>query len=116
MKPVGKLIAKNLAKYRRKPQYTTIHHKIREVHKLSLSTYAVIDSIHKLSHNPDYPYCRESKDRLGEFLSLSRRTIFNSIKEAIEKGFIEKNTTGELRTTMKWINTVELYAPPENRR
>ena len=115
MKPVGKIIASSMEKYGPKPQYTTIHHRIRKVHELSLSTYAVIDSIHKLSHNPDYAYCRETKVKIGEFLSLSRRTVFNSIKEAIEKGFIEKNSTGELRTTMKWINAVELYAPQEKK-
>ena len=92
-----------------KPRFTTIHHPIREKFDLSLSAYAVIDSIHQLSHSPEYPWCIESKEGLGSFLSLSRGTAFNAIKEGLEKGLLEKNHRGDLRTTMTWIEQVVLY-------
>jgi len=86
-------------------------HDIREKQKLSLTTYVVIDSIHKLSTtNRDYPYCTMSKPHIASFLGLSRATIFRSIDEALKKGLIEKTPEGFLRTTRKWIDLVEIYS------
>ncbi len=95
--------------FRLQPRFTIIHHPIREKFGLSLSTYAVIDSIHQLSHRPDYPWCTTPKDKLADFLSFSRRTVFNAISEGIEKGLLEKNDRGDLRSTSQWIENVVLY-------
>ena len=86
-------------RYRELPRYSTILHDERIKLGLSLTDYCVIDSVHNLSHKPRYPYCITSKDDLAEFLGVSRATIFNSIKTGVEKGFLEKNDRGDLRTT-----------------
>ena len=112
MKQLGDFIDRNDKRYRKKPQFTTIHHVVKDKFDLSLATYAVIDSVHVLSHtDQNYYYCVESKEGIADFLKISRRTVFNALKEALEKGLVEKNPSGHLRTTQKWVDAVLLYAP-----
>ncbi len=76
---------------------------------LSFTTYAIIDSIHQLSHRPNHPWCSQSKQDLAAFLDISDRHAYRAIKEGIEKGLLEKNDRGDLRTTPKWVDQVVLY-------
>ncbi len=46
-KSAGNFIDK--AKFKKRPRYTFVLHDVREKLDLSLTTYVVIDSIHKLS-------------------------------------------------------------------
>lgn len=86
-----------------------VFHDVRDKLGLSLNTYVVVDSIHKLSSsNRKYQFCIMSKADLAKFLKLSERTVFRSLNEAEEAGLIERVEHG-LRTTDKWINTVEIY-------
>lgn len=99
-----------------RPRFTVVLHQVREQLDLSMSTYAVFDSIHTLSHtNHDYVWCTMSKEELGKFLGLSRRTIFNAVTEGLTKGLLEKNDRGDLRTTPKWVDTVNVYSPQKDR-
>jgi hypothetical protein len=84
-------------------------HDVREKLGLSLNTYVVIDSIHKLStSDPKFPYCVMSKPNMAEFLQLGERTVYRSLNEAQELGLIERGEHG-LRATEKWIRMVEIY-------
>jgi len=86
-----------------------VFHDVREKLGLSLNTYVVIDSIHKLSSSDrKYPYCIMSKKDLGKFLQLTDRTIFRALNDAEDAGLIERSEQG-VRATEKWVNTVELY-------
>ncbi len=91
------------------PRFTTVHHPIREKFRLSLTAYAVIDSVHQLSHRPDHPWCSQSKLEIAKFLDISERHVFRAVKDGINKGLIEKSTRGDLRSTDLWINQVVLY-------
>lgn len=99
--------------FRLQPRFTIVHHPVREKFELSLSAYAVIDSIHQLSHRPDHPWCTTTKDHLAEFLSISRRSVFSAIDDGVKKGLIEKNSRGDLRSTSKWLEQVVLYSGKE---
>ena len=107
-KPIGSMI--DQTRFKKRPRYTVVLHEVREKLGISFNTYAVVDSIHKLSSS-DYrfPYCVMSKEDMAEFLCLSRRTIFRSIDEAQEMGLIERTEHG-LRATDKWIRSVEIYS------
>ena len=106
-KSVGGFV--NRIKYKKRPRYSMVFHDVRDKLGLSLNTYVVIDSIHKLSSSDrKYPFCVMSKADLAKFLKLGERTIFRSINEAEEAGLIERAEYG-LRATDKWINIVELY-------
>ena len=97
-------------RFKKRPRYSMVFHDVREKMGLSLNTYVVIDSIHKLcSSDPRFPYCVMSKDDIAKFLELGRRTIFRCITEAEELGLIERNEQG-LRTTQKWVDAVEIYS------
>ena len=97
-------------KFTKRPRYTVVLHNVREKLDLSLNTYVVLDSIHKLStSNPNYRYCTMSKDELAKFLRLGRATVFRSIQEGLEKGLLERTPESFLRTTGVWISEVELY-------
>jgi hypothetical protein len=99
-----------------RPRFTVVLHQVREELDLSMSSYAVLDSIHTLSHsNHDYVWCTMSKEEIGKFLGLSRRTIFNAVTEGLTKGLLEKNDRGDLRTTLKWVDTVSVYSPQKDR-
>jgi hypothetical protein len=95
-----------------RPRFTVVLHQIRDELGLSMISYAVIDSIHVLSHStPDHFWCTMSKEELGKFLHISRRTVFNAITEGLNKGLLEKNDGAHLRTTLKWAELVTLYSP-----
>ena len=93
-----------------KPSYTTIIHVLRRKYKLTNDDYCVVDSIHKLSNNPDFPWCRTAKRELGEFLNLSERTIYRICEKMLKLGFLEKSEDDIklLRTTKKWNEEIEL--------
>lgn len=82
---------------------------------LNINEYVVIDSIHQLSHRPAHPWCTQSKDDIAEYTGISRRTVFRAIEIGIEKGLIEKNERGDVRSTAEWFNTVLLYKQKTNK-
>jgi hypothetical protein len=96
-------------KFRLQPRFTIVHHPIRTKFGLSFSTYAVMDSIHQLSHRPDHPWCTTPKEKLGRFLNITRKTVHAAIADGLKKGLLEKNERGDLRSTDKWIENVVLY-------
>ncbi len=106
-KSIGGFVSKT--RFKKRPRYSMVFHDVRDKLGLSLNTYVVVDSIHKLSSsNRKYPFCIMSKADLAKFLKLSERTVFRSLNEAEEAGLIERVEHG-LRATDKWINTVEIY-------
>ena len=107
MKDIAK--AMQGSKFHLQPRFTTIYHPIREELGLSVNDYVIIDSIHQLSHKPDHPWCVQSKDAMGEFTGLSRSTVFRAIEEGLNKGLLEKNERGDLRTTHEWYTKVMVY-------
>lgn len=96
-------------KFRLKPRFTIIHHPLRVKFGLSFTTYAVIDSVHQLSHRPDHPWCTQSKSEIAKFLDISDRQAFRAIKDGLDKSLLEKNDRGDLRSTIKWVEQVVLY-------
>ena len=107
-KNVGAFV--DTSRFKKRPRYSLVLHDVREKLSISLNTYVVIDSIHKLSSSdPRFPYCVMSKDDISSFLKISRRTVFRSIKEAEELELIERTEHG-LRATEKWIKAVEIYS------
>jgi hypothetical protein len=91
------------------PKFTVIHHPVRKKFDLTCNDYAVIDSIHNLSHRPDHQWCSESKANIADFVGMSERQVFRAIIKGEELGLVEKNERGDLRSTLKWINEVVLY-------
>src|ERR1035437_3295933 len=92
--------------------YTLILHQIRKELKLTLMEYCVADSIYHLSNNPKSQvkgWCYASKETMSKMLGSTRKTIFETIKKLIEKGFVEKDEeTKHIRTTSKWYENVVL--------
>ena len=106
---IGDLLAKNAGRYKRRPCYTVVLHDVREKLAISLNTFVIVDSVHKLStSNPKFPYCIMSKKDLADFLCLSESTIYRSLNEADEKGLLERSDYG-LRATEQWLRMVETY-------
>lgn len=104
---IGSYLAKKT--FRLQPRFTIVHHPVRQKFGLSLTTYAVIDSVHQLSHRPDHPWCSQSKIEMARFLDVSERQVFRAVKQGLEKGLLEKSDRGDLRTTDLWIGQVVLY-------
>ena len=110
MDQIGRHIAPEPSRrFKLKPRFTVIHHPIRTKFGLSFTTYAVIDSVHQLSHRPDHPWCTQSKSELAKFLDISERQVFRAVNEALEKGLLEKNDRGDLRSTAQWVERVVLF-------
>ena len=105
--PIGSYLAQK--KFRLQPRFTVVHHPVREKFDLSFSEYAVIDSVHQLSHRPDHPWCSMPKEKLGRFLGITRKTVHSAIADGIHKGLLQKNDRGDLRTTTIWLENVVLY-------
>lgn len=98
------------------PKFTTVHHPVRKKFDLSAAHYMTIDSIDQLSNNPDYPYCEMRKEKIADWLGISRSSVFDGVKIGIGHGFVEKNPDGKgERTTQKWIDEVKMYDPKKRR-
>ena len=106
---IGDVLAKSAGRYKRRPRYTVVLHNVREKMGISLNTYVIVDSVHKLStSNPKFPYCVMSKKDLSDFLCLSESTVYRSLNEATEKDLLERSEYG-LRATEQWFRMVETY-------
>ena len=106
---ISDVLAKSAGKYKRRPRYTVVLHDVREKMGISLNTYVIVDSVHKLStSNPKFPYCVMSKKELSDFLCLSESTVYRSLNEAEEKALLERSDYG-LRATEQWLRMVETY-------
>ena len=109
LRKLGDVLASSAGKYKRRPRYTVVLHDVREKMGISLNTYVIVDSVHKLStSNPKFPYCRMSKKDLSDFLCLSESTVYRSLNEAEEKDLLERSEFG-LRATEQWLRMVETY-------
>lgn len=98
------------SRFKKRPRYSLVLHDVRDRLDISLTTYVVVDSIHKLSSSDvRFPYCVMSKEDIAAFLKISRRTVFRSIDEAEKLGLIDRSEHG-LRATEKWIKAVEIYS------
>jgi hypothetical protein len=96
--------------YKIRPRYSIILHDVREKLDLSLNTYVVVDSVHKLSSSdPNFPYCVMSKMEMADFLDLSERTVYRALNDAEHRGLIQRTGHG-LRATEQWIGAVEIYS------
>jgi predicted transcriptional regulator len=73
-------------------------HAIRKALNLSLNEMAVLCDIFVLCQNPRYGYwCVKSKDKIAEWLDLSRDTVYRAIGSLKKKGYITGNEQGHLR-------------------
>lgn len=71
------------------------NHIVRKALCLSLNEMAVLCDIKQMSQNPKYGYqCIKSKDKMAEWLDLSRATVFNAISALEAKGFVERTQIG----------------------
>lgn len=71
------------------------NHIVRKALQLSLNEMAVLCDIKQMSRNPEYGYtCIKSKDKIAEWLDLSRTTVFNAINALEAKGYIERKKLG----------------------
>lgn len=75
--------------------------------------YMVAHSIHKLCHNhksKNQGWCSASKQYLAECYGLNRVSVSRIIKKLVEEEILEKKSAKStlIRTTEKWLNTVEL--------
>ena len=104
---IGEILKKKKIVLR--PRFTIVHHPVREKFGLSFTGYAIIDSIHQLSHRPDHPWCTQSKSQLARFVNVTERQAFRAVKDGLEKGLLEKNERGDLRSTEAWLTQVVLY-------
>jgi DNA-binding PadR family transcriptional regulator len=82
-------------------------HIIRKALRLSLNEMAVLCDIYQMSQNPNYGYwCVKSKEKMAEWLDLSRDTIYRAISSLKQKGYIMSNEQGNLKCT-QFIYNIE---------
>jgi hypothetical protein len=91
-----------------KANYTTILHDKRELLGLSLVEYCIADSIHKLSNNATHEWCEVTRENLGDFVGVSKRTAITAINKLADLGLVKLNDQGKCRTTKKWVSEVEV--------
>lgn len=96
-----------------KPGYTTIMHEPRIALGLNMNQYAVLDLVYHLSTNPTAPvpgWCSMTKQHIGEFMGLDRKTITRICNGLEDEGYLEKSEDGRLlKTTMRWVQSVVNY-------
>ena len=71
------------------------NHIVRKALCLSLNEMAVLCDIKQMSQEQKFGYtCIKSKDKIADWLDLSRTTVFTIIDTLLKKGLIEKNEIG----------------------
>lgn len=71
------------------------NHVVRKALQLSLSEMAVLCDVKQMSQSEKYSYwCIKSKDKMAEWLDLSRATVFNALNSLEAKGYIERSPIG----------------------
>lgn len=71
------------------------NHIVRKALCLSLNEMAVLCDIKQMSQEQKYGYtCIKPKEKIAEWLDLSRSTVFSIIDTLIKKGYIERNEIG----------------------
>ncbi len=71
-------------------------------HNLSVNEWILLTNILFQSNN-ELNSCFTSKEKLGSYIGISRRQIYNIIDELIEKKWLKKLSNGYLKTTEKWL-------------
>lgn len=86
--------------------FTTIQHKFRRKHNLSMAEYALCDMVYFLSTKPSSSvpgWCYMSKASMGQEIGCTKQAILNMINRLISGGFLIKNPdTKYLQTSEKW--------------
>lgn len=80
---------------------------------VTLSEYAILQMVYKLSGNPKSKcpgWCYASKETLAANIGLTARAIFKMISRLEELGLIERSSAGMIRVTSKWYDAVEADA------
>lgn len=89
---------------------TTIDHEARRKLDISCGEYAAVDSIFKLSRNPNNAFggwCGAFNETLSSMLGMTNRGLIKLLKRLTEKGLIEKHATRSwYRTTQLWYDTI----------
>lgn len=71
------------------------NHIVRKALRLSLNEMAVLCDIKQMSTNPDFNFwCIKSKDKIAEWLDLSRSTVFNALQSLEHRGYIVRSEHG----------------------
>lgn len=71
------------------------NHIVRKALLLSLNEMAVLCDIKNMSKNPKFGYqCIKSKEKIADWLDLSRGTVFNALSTLESKGYIERTQIG----------------------
>ncbi len=71
------------------PRYTVIMHDVREKYKMSLTEYAIADSIYHLQNNEKH-ICTASREYLGKFVGVTERQVRRIIIDLETKGLVKK--------------------------
>ncbi len=82
------------------PRYTVIMHDVREKYKMTLTEYAIADSIYHLQNNEKH-ICTASREYLGKFVGISERHAKRVVIDLVSKGLIVK-VGPNLTTTTRW--------------
>jgi hypothetical protein len=93
-------------------RYTVILHHPRKQLGVTINEYCLADAVHKLSGSRSQVpgWCYASKEHLADSLGFSRRSIHNMINSLKARDVLEiQEGTGYLRTTERWIETVEVF-------
>ena len=89
--------------------YTTIMHGPRIQLGLTCNEYCVADMIYHLSR--DTGWCYASKEKLSDFIGMTKQSIIDIVRRLINKGLVEMHEEDRrlLRTTSQWQQAVVIF-------
>lgn len=81
------------------PKYATLLYEVRKTLDISVGEYFYIDMMHYLSHGG---WCYKSLESIASDIGITKRGVMKLRDRMIQRGFIEKNALGHVRTTAKY--------------
>ncbi len=94
------------------PRYSTILYEVREKLDVSLAEYVYLDMVHQLSHQR---WCTKTLTNIGKDMGVSRIGVFKLNKRLLDRGYIEKNKAGHVRTTEVYNKVILDAKEPYNK-
>ena len=101
----------------RRSPYVVIYLDARKQLKLSLTEYALVEMIDRLSgpRSPKPGWCVASRKYLAESLGITERTVYTMLDHLTEQNLLERSQSQPhlVRTTQAWKESVGRYRPSE---
>ena len=84
---------------------------VKRKFNISLNEYALLVVVSNLSNKANYPWCEASREDLSACVDISKQAVITMIDRLVDRGLLEKDRRGKVRSTIVWEDAVSVVVP-----